>query len=409
MSLRKWKDDRRELQVLVVTTSFPLPGGSPSGPFVKRLVESMPPGVRTMVLTPCIGIRQEHQLAGLHRVVCFRYAPIVWQKLAHVPGGVPVALASNPWLYLLVPAFLLAMGGACWRSSRGMSVLHANWSVNGVVAGVIARLRGIPLITTLRGDDVTRAGISPLFRFLLARCVGMSMKVVVVSEGIRQQVVGWFPKAAGKIHFIANGISDDLMSEPPSLGIPGKLNAIVVGSLIPRKDVGVLVRALARLPSPASVRVVVLGDGPDRDGLQRLATELGVRSSLHFAGAVGTDDVAGYLRAADALVLCSRSEGRPNVVLEAMAAGAVVVATAIPGVTELVADGSTGLLFECGDEEALANHMIRLCADHELRVRLASNARSWIRDQGLFWVGTARRYAALYHECVERTGQRCAD
>jgi glycosyltransferase involved in cell wall biosynthesis len=389
------------LHVLVVTTSYPIRGGPPSGPFIQRLADNMPPQVKVTILTPCVGAREEYQQPSGSHVTCFRYAPKPWQRLAHVPGGIPVALRSNPLLYLLLPGFLLCLFMACWRASKQVDIIHANWSVNGAVAGIVAGLRGIPLVTTLRGEDVSRAGHSRLFRWLLKQCLKMSRHVITVSRALREQVVEQFPAWAGKVGVIHNGIDRRLLNQELVRGDREVFNIVTVGSLISRKNVATLVRALQRLPDLKAVKLVIVGDGPERKELECLISELGVESSVSFAGPVPPDDVVRYMEAADALVLCSLSEGRPNVVLEAMAVGLAVVATAIQGVTEIIDDGKSGLLFEPTDVAVLADHLEKLRREPDLRLQLATEARSWIRDQNLFWDATGREYHTIYQECIE--------
>jgi len=388
------------IRVLVLTTSFPLREGPPSGPFVKRLVEHLPQHVEATVLTPCFGRRQCYREDSGYRVKCFRYGPLTWQRLAHVPGGIPAALKANPFLYLILPWFLVCMGTACWRAASGVDLIHANWSVNAVLAGIVARLRGLPLVTTLRGEDISRSGSSRLFRWLLKRCLDSSSRVVVVSEAFKDLIESRMPRMVGRIEVIPNGVERALLDEAIREETGAPLNLVAVGSLIPRKSVSTLIGALARLPDPAAVNLVIVGDGPQRAELERLAASAGVDGSVRFVGTVPPDRVVEYLRPAHALVLCSLSEGRPNVVLEAMAAGVAVVATAIDGVTEIVGDGSTGLLFDPQDETQLAQHLERLCHDPGLCVRMAREARAWIVSRGLSWDATGERYSRVYHETL---------
>lgn len=401
--------NKPEIRVLVLTTSFPLRGGPPSGPFIQRLVENLPSGIAATVLTPCFERRQDYKEPPGYQVTCFRYAPISWQRLAHVPGGIPAALRARPVLYLLLPWFLLCMITACWRAVRDAELIHANWSVNGVVAGMVARLRRVPLVTTLRGEDVTRAEQSGVFRWFLANSINASTRVVTVSEAFQARIVNRFPDSAWKVRLVHNGVGRELLGCRARSGSSGVLNLVTVGSLIPRKSIATLFRALALLPAPDAVRLVVVGDGPERSGLERLASELGIGASVDFASSVPPGNVIRYLEQADVFVLCSRSEGRPNVVLEAMAAGLGVVATAIDGVTEIVRDGRSGLLFEPGDAEALAGLLERLRNDAGLRTRLAQEAREWIRSQNLFWDATGEQYAAIYRESLGGYIQSCAD
>jgi glycosyltransferase involved in cell wall biosynthesis len=107
-------------------------------------------------------------------------------------------------------------------------------------------------------------------------------------------------------------------------------------------------------------------------------------------------------------VFASEREGRPNAVIEAMAAGLPVIASRIPGITDLIEDGSSGLLFDAGDANKLATHIAMIAEDAELRLRVGNAAHRAIVDRGLNWESTARRYVELYAAVVHETGQRAA-
>jgi glycosyltransferase involved in cell wall biosynthesis len=150
---------------------------------------------------------------------------------------------------------------------------------------------------------------------------------------------------------------------------PDDVVALFVGRLVPVKDVQTLLRASARLCDHLpQVHVVICGDGPQRDSLRALAVQLGLQLRLHFLGERA--DVPALIDAADLLVLCSRQEGLSNVILEAMHGARPVVASAVGGTIELVDDGVNGLLFEAGDDAALASAVSRLACDPLLRKRL---------------------------------------
>jgi glycosyltransferase involved in cell wall biosynthesis len=124
----------------------------------------------------------------------------------------------------------------------------------------------------------------------------------------------------------------------------------------------------ARQPA-AAARFIIVGDGPERSALEVRRRELGLEDMIVFAGY--RTDVRPYYALAHALALPSHSEGSPNVVLEAMAAGVAVAATRAGGVPEVVTDGETGLLVDRQDPGAMAEALARLMADPELRRRLA--------------------------------------
>ena len=143
------------------------------------------------------------------------------------------------------------------------------------------------------------------------------------------------------------------------------------GRLMAAKALDVGLEALARVPD---VALVVVGDGPDRARLEGRTRELGLDSRVRFLGARSRDDVIRMLYAVDAAVLPSRWENFPHLVVEALAVGTPVIASAVGGVPELVRDGENGLLVPAGDVEALASAIRRLLEDEALRARLAAAA-----------------------------------
>ncbi len=120
--------------------------------------------------------------------------------------------------------------------------------------------------------------------------------------------------------------------------------------------------------------LAIAGDGPDRGALERRARELGLDGRVSFLGTVSREQVLRLFRAADASVLPSAWENFPHTVVEALAVGCPVIATAVGGVPEVVRDGENGLLVPPGDAAALAEAIARFFSDGELRGRLYESA-----------------------------------
>ena len=151
--------------------------------------------------------------------------------------------------------------------------------------------------------------------------------------------------------------------ERPTLAFAGRLTA--------PKDLGV---ALAAVAACDGVTLRLAGEGDERAALEARAAELGLDSRVEFLGALGRDEVLALFRAADAAILSSAWENFPHTVVEALAVGTPVIATAVGGVPEVVADGENGLLVPPGDSAALAAAIRRFFAEPELRERLRSAA-----------------------------------
>jgi glycosyltransferase involved in cell wall biosynthesis len=148
----------------------------------------------------------------------------------------------------------------------------------------------------------------------------------------------------------------------------GQRLVVAVGRLAPQKNHALAIRAVAHVPD---AMLAIVGAGPLREQLERTAEDAGVRDRVVLAGV--RSDARALMGAADAVVLPSRWEGLPLVGLEALAAGAPLVATAVRGIRELVVDGESALLVPPDDELALAHALARVLDDRELADRLRAN------------------------------------
>lgn len=391
--------------VLVVTTSFPLASYPASGIFVGRLVQALSRYCQLTVVTPCANHSEHGDSQQSYLLQCFRYAPRSWQILAHIPGGIFPAIRRNHFLLALVPNLVLAMFFSCFIRAKGHHIIFANWSICGVAAGLVGRLRGIPVVTTLRGEDVNIGQHSFFNHSLLRVTLMLSHRTVTVSTALTELLSHRYPQLAGRIRMIPNGIDDELFHLQnllPKVGI--KLRLIFIGSLIPRKGVDTILKALAFLPTDINFKIV--GEGHQRKDLEALCINSGIDRRTQFMGALPPHLIPTILQDSDVLILASHSEGRPNVVLESLAAGLAVIATRIEGTSELIVEGETGLLFPPGDVEALRACIETLYQNPSLRQRLGEKGRQWIKDQGLLWQNTAATYADLFSEVMAEYSRR---
>ena len=148
------------------------------------------------------------------------------------------------------------------------------------------------------------------------------------------------------------------------------------GRLVPTKRVDFILRALAKIAADQlKIRVVIVGDGPERPRLEDLSRMLGIERSVSFLGY--RKDIEDVVAGCDLAVLASRSEGTPLFLIEASAANRPAVATAVDGVPDIVTPDS-GILVDMGDLDAFAEGMVRLASDESLRVRMGSRAREHV-------------------------------
>lgn len=197
--------------------------------------------------------------------------------------------------------------------------------------------------------------------------------LVCPSESLRRLAVAW-GVPPDRVTLLPNPVSPPELAERDELrrrhGLDGPTLAFA-GRLTPQKSLDVALHALAR---SRGVSLVLAGDGPDAEQLRRLAGELSLDGRARFVGPQPREAVFELLRAADAALLSSSWENFPHMVVEALAVGTPVVATATGGVAEIVDDGRNGLLVPPGDPDALAAAIHRFFGDEELRDRLRAAA-----------------------------------
>ena len=278
------------------------------------------------------------------------------------------------------------------RAARRADVVYATSMIRRAALG--SRLARRPLVVKLVSDEVfERAAREGRYvgsldefqhdaggvrtRFLRATrnralrrarhvfCPSTYLRDVALRWGLDPERVSVLPNPAPEVPALPP--RDELRRE---LAFAGS-TLVFAGRLGPQKALDVLLRALADVPE---VALVVAGDGPERAGLERTTDELGLDARVSFLGAVPRERVLQLFRAADASVLPSAWENFPHTVVEALAVGCPVIATAVGGVPEVVRDGENGLLVVPRDPAALAAAIARFFADDELRARLAAAA-----------------------------------
>lgn len=191
----------------------------------------------------------------------------------------------------------------------------------------------------------------------------------------------------------------DRLSVRESLGLRAdECVALFVGRLIVHKDVPTLLRSMRRVADEGTpLRLLIAGDGPLRAELEASAQSLGLQERVHFLGQ--RSDTPALMHACDMVVLPSLREGLSNVILEAMQAGRAVIASTAGGNRELVEHEKTGLLVDIGDDAALAQSLLRLTRDANLREALGGAGALRARSQ--FGVpAMAQSFETLYRAVV---------
>lgn len=228
---------------------------------------------------------------------------------------------------------------------------------------------GIPVIASERNDPAIQA-FKWYWQWLRPRAYRFADIVTANSEGALRTIARWVP--GSKLELIRNSVSVPEFIEPYQSERPYFL---AVGRLNRQKAFDVLLEAFARIaPEHPEFDLRFLGDGPEREALEAQAGELAISHRVHWHGSV--DDPYAFMASAEVLVLPSRHEGVPNVVLEAMAvATPVIVSDGSSGPLEFVRDSENGLVVPVENVDRLAGAMRRIVRNKVLKQKLGRRAR----------------------------------
>ena len=283
-------------------------------------------------------------------------------------------------------------------------IVHLHMVHATIIGSVVARMAGGPRVLVTKHYAYRAIG-NPVLRGLDRGLTNRADLVVAVSRHVMNDVIA---NGRGRRETIAipNGIDleafDRAAAEPAgqSAGDPGGLVIASVGNLNRIKGHEYLLRAMPQIVRRApNSRLVIFGEGAERERLEQLARSLGIADAISLPGSV--TNIPARLQQVDLCVQPSLQESFGIALLEAMAAARPVVASAVEGIPEVVVDGTTGLLVPPRDSAAIAEAACSLLEDGDRRTALGRSGRARVAE--LFNIaGTVRRYEELYAQLVEQ-------
>lgn len=255
------------------------------------------------------------------------------------------------------------------------------------------------LVLTFHGSEILRLHRGPVSRGLVRRLIRRAARISVLTDYTRQLLGTHFPEAAARTFLTPGGPRSDIAPAPDSAARPAGDRVIIltVGRLHPRKGQLCIIEALQALPAADRARIEYwLAGGNSKENYEQRLRQAAAGSDLavRFLGDVPDEELNRLYARADIFAMTSIEhgdsiEGFGLVYLEAAAHGLPVVAHAVGGVSEAVADGATGLLVPPGDRPALTAALARLIADPDLRRRLGTAGREWAAARVDNWTRSA--------------------
>ena len=314
-------------------------------------------------------------------------------RLSHIAGNIffhEVNVQTYPLFEY--PPYTLSLTSKMVDIAKhaGLDIMHVHYAIPHATSAVMARQilategMHVPVVTTLHGTDITLIGQDPSFAPVVTWSINESDGVTAVSNYLRQETFDHFAVNNG-IEVIPNFIDSDRFKRQnkehfkQALCPNGEKVICHVSNFRPVKNAQQVVEIFHRLrDDDLPVKLLLVGDGPDRVPAERKARELGVYDDVRFLGK--QDPVEEILSIADIFLMPSGSETFGLAALEAMACNVPVVASNVGGLPELVVDGETGFLCELDDIDAFTDRCRRLLTDAKLQTDMADAARARAED-----------------------------
>jgi len=256
-------------------------------------------------------------------------------------------------------------------------LVHAQSLVSGMPALISKKLLKIPYAVWGQGSDV----------YLPDGFIKLTSKMVIKNADSAIALTDDMKKVMQKIYHrdivvVPNGINIADQLDKPDMkdeAAHGK-SILYVGRLESVKGVQYLIRAMKRVHDKIpDARLIIIGDGKERDMLEALSIQLGIQKYVQIGGEVPHEKVLSFMQQADVFVLPSLSEGFPMVIIEALACGLPIVASRVGGVPEIITNDTNGYLVEAKDAETIANKIILLLQDEKLRKKISDNNKQLVK------------------------------
>ena len=369
------------MKILFLTSTYPLQTGDPIPSFVADLAEHLVErhDCQVHVVAPgSAAAANEETVNGVH-VHRFQYAWPRQRQCLSYGAGMTANMQSSLRAKCQLPAWLTAMTCKIIRWAPQCDLMHAHWVEPGFLAALVKRQTDCPLVLTphrIQKHSIARAvyhatfGASNMVLFnsrfteSLAQQLGLRCNGQVIYQGYDSRRFG----NAAALNTWRKKL--DIASDSPMV--------LALGRMVQWKGFHVLLKAWPQILSQCpQAQLVLAGDGPQRLSLLELSKTLGVSDSVHFTGAVNKSEVPSLM--ADADVFCNPGivaqdgscETLGIAVIEAMASGLACVGSGVGGIPEVIIHDKTGLLVEPSVPSALADAIIRLVAQPDLRQRMA--------------------------------------
>ena len=289
-----------------------------------------------------------------------------------------------------------------------LDLIHAHYAIPHAISAYLARemiekVHKIKIITTLHGTDITLVGADPSFMRITQYGINKSDAVTAVSEYLRNETIRTFAPSVF-IRVIHNFIRNDVQPSVQCMHLRKRISPngepvlVHLSNFRPVKRVLDTIKITHTVRKEIPVRLVLIGDGPDRPKAERLARELSIEEDVLFLGK--QDEIYGLLAVGDVFLMPSESESFGLAALEAMSCGLPCITSDAGGLTELNIHGKTGYVAPVGNISKMSEYVIRILKNPELKETISTNAREDALNR-FHAKKIIPQYIQLYREVLE--------
>ena len=404
-----------KIRVLVIATTFPRWEDDQEPRFVYNLCQNLPKEVDIHVLAPHAPNAKEQETWGEIKITRFPYFyPKYLQKLCY-DGGIIPKLKSSWLARVQLPFFLffLFIRLIKMTANNRFDLIHCHWLIpQGFFCALIKFFRGTPYLLTAHGGDVYSFKGIPVIPNLIKFALKRSTFCTVNSQATRNQVLKFSKNSSIKV--VPMGV--DLKEFHPGnynekFKAPfGEKNLLLlgVGRLAEKKGFKYLIEAMPLiLQEIPSAKLVIIGFGPQKARLENQIQQLELASSISLIGGKTGKELQDWFASADIFIGPSiitadgDTEGQGVVFLEAMASGTAVIASDVGGIKDAVRDNISGLLVPEKNPQAIAEKVLTLAKNNQLKEKLIQNALELVRSD---YSGeqSSQKFLTLYTQCLEK-------
>jgi glycosyltransferase involved in cell wall biosynthesis len=386
------------MKICILTTSFPAYKGHLQSPFIYELTKTLSKKEEIHVVCPYYkeskSKKEKYNNINIHR---FQYFPKKLQTLTS-GGGIPSNLKKSWFARIQLPFFLASIFLKSTKIAKKSDIIHAQWALSGLTGVILKKIYKKPLILTTRGAAVNLAIKNKLTKrvllFIFKNCDYITPNNEAHTKLIRDL-------GLKKVKTIPNGIDTKKFKPRDKNKIREKLNLpknkkiiLFVGWLIERKGLKYLLEAIKDL----NIILLIIGTGILEKQHKEQVKELNIQQKVIFMGPKPPEKIPEYMNVSDIYILPSLSEGRPNTVIEAMASGIPVIATAVDGTKAILKD--YGLSIEPKSPKQIKEAIIKILNNKQFAKKLSANGLRYIKENKLSWEKCTEEYIKIYKEVI---------